>query len=53
MQVEVCSHKTVVSKMESLGRCLVDLSNIDQSVTATSWHSLRQTVVQRRASLPR
>ena len=53
-QVEVCSHRTLVSKMESLGRCLVDLRGIDKNITITNWFSLRQAVVvDRRASLPR
>ena len=54
VQVEVCSHRTLVSKMESLGRCLVDLRGIDKNLTVTDWFSLRQAVVvERRASLPR
>jgi len=53
IEVEVCSHKTVVSKMMSLGRCLVDLRGLEKSVSVTNCFSLRQTVVDRRASLPK
>ena len=44
LQVNVCSRRTLVSKVASLGRCLVDLGGLDQSLSHTDWYLLRESV---------